>query len=84
MALADDQVAAIKERRPSTKRRIPSNIQWKRHREVELIEAQATVGAEGLLADPFWTAGVSLYWGEGSKTIRRLAMANADSAASAW
>jgi hypothetical protein len=81
VVLTDEQVAALQERGPSTKRGIPRDTQRKRHREVDFIQAQATLEAEHLLADSFWTAGVSLYWGEGSKTIRRLAMANADAAA---
>ncbi len=79
--LTPEQISAIKERRPSTKRDIPRNTQRKRHREAEMISSQAALEAEHLVADPFWTAGVSLYWGEGSKTIRRLSMANADPAA---
>jgi hypothetical protein len=79
--LTDGQIDAIKDRRPSTSRGVPRNTQRKRHREVEMISAQAALEAEHLVADPFWTAGVSLYWSEGSKTIRRLAMANADPAA---
>jgi hypothetical protein len=81
IGLTGDQIDAIKSRRPSTNRGVPRNAQRKRHREVELIGAQAALEAEHLIADAFWTAGVSLYWGEGSKTIRRLAMANADPAA---
>ena len=34
------------------------------------------------LADSFWVAGTVLYWGEGSKTTRRLELANADPAGS--
>jgi hypothetical protein len=37
--------------------------------------------AEHLVRSSFWVAGVTLYWGEGSKTKRRLALANADPAA---
>jgi hypothetical protein len=79
--LDDEQIDAMKERRPSTKQGTPRNTQRKRHREVDLIEAQATLEAEHLVQDPFWVAGVSMYWGEGSKTQRRLSMANADPAA---
>ncbi len=31
-----------------------------------------------MLSDPLWTAGVVLYWGEGSKTSRRLELANSE------
>jgi hypothetical protein len=46
-----------------------------------LIQAQAALEALHLADDPFWVAGVSMYWAEGSKTSGRLAMANADPAA---
>ena len=75
------QVEAIRERRPSTVRGVPRDTQRKRHREVELLRAQATLEAVHFVEDPFWVAGVCMYWGEGSKTVRRLAMANADPAA---
>jgi hypothetical protein len=81
VTLTEAQIEAIKERRASTVLGVPRNTQRKRHREVELIAAQAALEAEHLVDDPFWTAGVALYWGEGSKTVRRLAMANADPAA---
>jgi len=78
--LTDEQVEGIKERRPPTPG-TPRNTQRKRRREVELIQAQAALEALHLADDPFWVAGVSMYWAEGSKTSRRLAMANADPAA---
>ncbi len=81
VTLTPEQIVAIKERRPSIQRGIPRNTQHKRHKEVELIRAQALLQAEHLADDPFWTAGVSMYWAEGSKTPRRLTMANADPAA---
>jgi len=79
--LTEEQIEAIKTRSPSTNRGVSRDTQRKRNREVEMIAAQAALDAEHLVADPFWTAGVSLYWGEGSKTIRRLTTANADPAA---
>lgn len=78
--ITDEQIEAIKVRTGQPVGQ-PRDTQWKRQREVALIAAQAALEAEHLVADPFWTAGVSLYWGEGSKTIRRLTMANADPAA---
>jgi len=79
--LTPDQIEAIKERRPSTQRGIPRNTQWRRHREVELVQTQAMLEAHHLVSDPFWTAGVAMYWGEGGKASRRLSMANSDPAA---
>ncbi len=80
VALTDEQVVAIRER-TGQERGLPRDTQRKRRREVELVQGMAALEAEHLIADPFWTAGVCMYWGEGSKTIRRLAMANADPAA---
>jgi hypothetical protein len=83
--LSEEQYEAIRERRTPEPGRdlqgIGYTTQTPRRREVELIRAQATLEAMHLAADPFWTAGVSLYWGEGSKTGRRLSLANSDPAA---
>ena len=78
--LTPEQVAAIKERR-APEPGIPRDTQRKRRREIELIRAQARLEAERLVLDPFWVAGVALYWGEGFKTQNQLGMANADPAA---
>jgi hypothetical protein len=61
--------------------RKPYTTQRPRRREIEMIRAQAILEAEHLVNQPFWTAGVSMYWGEGSKATRQLSMANADPAA---
>ncbi len=76
--LSEGQVAAIKDRRGP--REGPRNTQWKRRREVEQIRAEAGRTALTHLRDPFWVAGTVLYWGEGNKTKRNLAVANADPA----
>ena len=74
--LNEDQVAAIKERcGPAVG---PRDTQWRRRIEIEEIEAEARHFARDHLADPFWVAGTVLYWGEGSKTTRRLEVANSD------
>jgi len=78
--LTREQIDGIKLRR-APEPGIPRDTQRKRRREVELIRAQATLEAEHLVRSSFWVAGVTLYWGEGSKTKRRLALANADTAA---
>jgi hypothetical protein len=67
VAVTEQQIEAIRERRPSTKRGTPRNTQRKRQREVELIQTQATLEAEHLIDDPFWVAGVSMYWAEGRR-----------------
>ena len=75
--LSDEQIAAIKERRAQIPG-IPRDTQRKRHLEIDLIRAQAKLEAEHLVEDPFWVAGVSMYWGEGFKTQSTLGMANSD------
>jgi hypothetical protein len=78
--LTDEQIEALKLRRPALPG-VPRNTQRKRHREIELIEARARLESMHLQAHPFWMAGVALYWGEGSKTSRRLEMAHSESEA---
>lgn len=74
--LTDEQMAALKERRgPGAG---PRDTQWKRRLEVEQIQAEARTFALQNLSDAFWVAGTVLYWGEGSKTTRRLEIANSD------
>ncbi len=80
MKLTADQIAAIKDRR-APQPGIPRDTQRKRRKEVQLIRAQATLEAEHLISEPFWAAGVAMYWGEGSKSVARLSMANSDPAA---
>jgi hypothetical protein len=77
--LTTEQIEAIRQRR-AQEPGIPRNTQRKRHQEIELIRAQASLEAEHLVADPEWTTGVALYWGEGSKATRQLSMANSDPA----
>jgi hypothetical protein len=78
--LTEEQVAALKVRRPPLPG-IPRDTQRKRHREIEMIMAQASLEAIHLQDDPFWAMGVALYWGEGSKTSRRLEMAHSEPSA---
>jgi hypothetical protein len=75
--LTDEQVATLKVRRPPLPG-IPRNTQRKRHREIEMIRAQATLEAMHLQDDPFWAMGVALYWAERCKTNRRLEMAHSE------
>lgn len=78
--LSEEQISAIKQRRAQVPG-IPRDTQRKRREEVERIRQRAKLDAEHLMNEPLWIAGVALYWGEGSKTKRRLAVANADPAA---
>jgi len=75
--LSDEQAAAIKQRTGS-QRGVPRDTQRKRRWEIEQIRAEARRFALDHIGDPFWVAGTVLYWGEGSKTTRRLELANAD------
>ncbi len=75
--LSQDQAVAIKERTGS-QIGVPRDTQWKRRLEVERIQTEARVFALNSLPDPLWVAGTVLYWGEGSKTTRKLELANAD------
>lgn len=77
IALTAEQIAAIKARR-APEPGLPRDTQRKRHREIEMIRAQARLEAEHLVDDPCWVAGVSMYWGEGFKTQSSLGMANSD------
>ncbi|HUG08033.1 MAG TPA: hypothetical protein VMP13_03950 [Acidimicrobiia bacterium] len=67
VALTQEQIEAIKTRRPSIKRGVPRNTQWRRHEEVKSIREQAILEAHHLASDSLWTAGVAMYWGEGGK-----------------
>lgn len=75
--LTDDQIEAIKKRTGSVKG-LPRDTQRKRHEQVKRIRSLAMIEARWLIDDAIWSAGVALYWGEGSKTHRQLEMANAD------
>lgn len=75
--LTEEQVEALRIRRPPIPG-IPRNTQRKRHREIEMITAQAGLEAMHLQDDPFWAMGVVLYWAEGCKTNRRLEMAHSE------
>jgi hypothetical protein len=80
VTLSDAQRSRISERTGS-RPGVPRDTQWRRREEIERIRADARREVETLITDPFWTAGVALYWGEGSKTDRRLELANGDPAA---
>ncbi len=77
IALTADQAAAIRERTGS-RRGVPRDTQRKRRAEVERIRDAARRLVPTLIGDPLWVAGVALYWAEGAKTKRMLAMTNSD------
>jgi hypothetical protein len=79
--LGDEQIEAIRKRTgPETRKGIPVDTQWRRRKEIDRIREDARRFAEGHLDDPFFVAGVVLYWGEGSKTGANLIVANSDPA----
>ncbi len=75
--LSDEQYEAIRQRTGS-REGIPRDTNRKRRQEIELLVAQANLEAMHLQDDPFWMAGVVLYWSEGCKTNRRLEMAHSE------
>lgn len=80
IALTDAQVDAIRDRTAS-QRGTPRDTQRRRRAEVERIRSDARVFADAHLHDALFVAGTVLYWGEGDKTARMLALSNADPAA---
>jgi hypothetical protein len=78
--LTAEQKRAI-ELRTGSRAGIPVDTQWRRRLEIEDIRARARREASILIHDPFWIAGVVLYWGEGAKTCRRLQLAHSEAEA---
>ena len=76
--LTEEQVGAIKARVHDSRLGVPVDTQWRRRLEVEAIEDAARAEVPEKVADPFWVAGVMLYWGEGAKSERALALSNSD------
>lgn len=75
--LSEAQKQAIFERTGS-RRGIPVNTQRKRHEQIKRLQGRAREEALRLIDDPFWVAGVVLYWAEGAKTNRRLELAHTE------
>ena len=75
--LSETQKQAILQRTGS-RRGIPVDTQWRRREEVKRLQERAREQARKLLDDPFWVAGVVLYWAEGGKTNRRLELAHTE------
>jgi hypothetical protein len=80
--LPDAAVAAIRERTDaSTRRGIPVDTQWRRRQQIDTIRSDARAFALANLADPVFVSGVTMYWGEGSKTRNFVDLTNTDPAA---
>jgi hypothetical protein len=77
--LSEDQIEAIRARRPPGIRSgVPVDTQRKRRAEVAAIRTRAAVEAKQMVHDSFWTAGVVMYWAEGTKARPRLELTNSD------
>lgn len=75
--LTDEQAEAIRERTGS-RAGIPVDTQWRRRLEIQRIRCTAQEEGHVLIDDPFWIAGVVLYWAEGAKTSRRLSLSHSE------
>jgi hypothetical protein len=75
--LSEAQIAAIK-KRSQGQAGVPKDTQWRRRLHVERIRSEAIAEIPVLIEDSRWVAGTVLYWAEGSKTQRWLALANTD------
>jgi hypothetical protein len=75
--LTEEQYAAIQVRTGS-RQGIPRDTNRKRREEIAMIRARARHRVPDLLTEPFWVAGVVLYWAEGFKTPGKVGMANSD------
>lgn len=77
--LTPEQVDAIRQRGYSQPG-VPRDTQAKRRAEIRDVRRLARERADYLFQDPVFTAGVALYWAEGSKSQSDLAIANTDPA----
>ncbi|HJR93584.1 MAG TPA: hypothetical protein VJ938_14165, partial [Acidimicrobiia bacterium] len=80
IALTREQQTSIMARTGS-RASIPRDTNRRRRHEIDGIQRRAAEEAADLIHDPFWVAGVVLYWAEGAKTRNHLSMANSDPAA---
>jgi hypothetical protein len=75
--LTEAQRRSILERTGS-RQGVPRDTQRKRREHVASIVESAQLQVTSLAADPFWLAGLTIYWAEGFKTERALGMSNSD------
>ena len=75
--LTEEQIEAIKSRR-APKPGIPRDTNRKRRKQIRELRETARAQGTELMTDPFWIAGLVLYWAEGAKTRNRVSMANTD------
>lgn len=81
VTLTEAQKTAILSRTGS-RRGIPRDTQRRRREETERIQSAGFNEVPGLITDPLWLAGTVMYWAEGAKSKRWLALANSDPRAS--
>jgi hypothetical protein len=80
--LTSEQVGRIKGRSATGSRRgIPVDTQWRRREQIQRIRAEAEDFGLNHLGDPFFVAGVVMYWAEGSKSRNFVDLTNTDPAA---
>ncbi len=77
VSLSAEQIEAIKKRRAPIPG-IPVDTNWRRREEIQELRAVARSLVPELATDPFWVAGLVMYWAEGNKTRSRVGMANTD------
>jgi hypothetical protein len=75
--LSEEQIGAIRARVPSQKG-VPRDTQRRRRAEIDAIRRAGAVDATEKAHDPFWVAGVVMYWAEGTKAKPRLELTNSD------
>ncbi len=75
--LSSEQIEAIKKRRAQIPG-LPRDTNWRRRGEIQELRAVARDLVPELATDPFWVAGLVLYWAEGAKTRNFVSMANTD------
>jgi hypothetical protein len=77
VSLTESQKAAILARTGSRKG-MPRDTQRKRRAETERIRSAGFNEVPDLITDPLWLAGTVMYWAEGAKSKKWLALANSD------
>jgi hypothetical protein len=82
IALTERQTFRIAEaaRRGSSRVRNGELLRARNLERVAALRQKGRAEAVDLLADPFWVAGVSLYWAEGSKRVNQVTFSNSDPA----
>ncbi|MFV2074247.1 MAG: hypothetical protein ACC742_16600 [Thermoanaerobaculales bacterium] len=75
--LTQKQIESIKKRRAQIPG-LPRDTNWRRREEIQELRVIARDLVPELATDPFWVAGLVLYWAEGAKSRNFVSMANTD------